>query len=59
MERLKWLRVIGDTVFAVGILTLAYWVVGLKTGWSLTGEADAVTKHFGPTTNEKAAENSA
>ena len=35
METLRWLRVIGDTIFAVGILTLGWFVVGLKTGWSL------------------------
>lgn len=30
----KWLRVIGDTIFAVGTLTLAWFVIGLKGGWS-------------------------
>lgn len=47
MEMLKWLRVIGDTVFAVGVLALAWWVAGLKTGWSLIDEPDDVTRHFG------------
>ncbi len=36
MDVLRWLRVVGDTVFAIGILTLGWFVVGLKTGWSLT-----------------------
>jgi nitric oxide reductase subunit B len=31
----KWLRAIGDTVFAVGILSLGWFVLGLKTGWSI------------------------
>ncbi len=35
MDKLRWLRVIGDSVFAIGVLTLGYFVVGLKTGWSL------------------------
>jgi len=32
---LRWLRIIGDTIFAAGIVTLGWFVVGLKTGWSL------------------------
>ncbi len=35
METLRWLRLIGDTVFAVGSVALALFVVGLKTGWSI------------------------
>jgi nitric oxide reductase subunit B len=31
----RWLRVIGDTVFALGTLSLAWFIVGLKTGWSI------------------------
>ena len=38
MQTLRWMRVFGDTIFAVGILALAYFVLGLKTGWSLKGE---------------------
>ena len=34
MESLRWLRTIGDTVFLIGVGTLAYFVVGLITGWS-------------------------
>ncbi|QZT36533.1 nitric-oxide reductase large subunit [Halosquirtibacter xylanolyticus] len=30
----KWLRFIGDTIFAVGTIVLAYFVIGLKFGWS-------------------------
>ncbi|BAX81148.1 nitric-oxide reductase large subunit [Labilibaculum antarcticum] len=30
----KWLRSIGDTIFAIGSITLTYFVFGLKFGWS-------------------------
>jgi nitric oxide reductase subunit B len=30
----RWLRVIGDTIFAIGTVSLAWFIVGLKTGWS-------------------------
>jgi nitric oxide reductase subunit B len=46
MDRLRWLRVVGDTIFAVGIVGLGWFVLGLKTGWSLNASApwtDAVT----------------
>jgi nitric oxide reductase subunit B len=35
MDKLRWLRVIGDTLFAFGVLGLGWFVLGLKTGWSL------------------------
>ncbi len=35
MQTLRWLRMIGDTVFAAGIVALGWFVLGLKTGWSL------------------------
>jgi nitric oxide reductase subunit B len=35
LQFLRWLRVIGDTIFAIGTLALAWFVVGLKTGWSI------------------------
>jgi len=34
METLRWLRTIGDTIFLIGVGALAYFVVGLVTGWS-------------------------
>ncbi len=40
MDTLRWLRVIGDTIFAVGALLLAWFVLGLKTGWSVSAETD-------------------
>src|SRR5581483_4360270 len=40
MSTLGWLRVIGDTIFACGTLALGWFILGLKTGWSLTSEAE-------------------
>jgi nitric oxide reductase subunit B len=34
MQNLRWLRAIGDTVFAAGIVGIAWFVIGLKTGRS-------------------------
>lgn len=31
----KWLRIIGDTLFAAGTIALAWFIFGLKGGWSL------------------------
>jgi nitric oxide reductase subunit B len=31
----RWLRVIGDTIFALGALALAWFIFGLKGGWSI------------------------
>jgi nitric oxide reductase subunit B len=36
MDTLRWLRVIGDTIFALGALGLVWFVFGLKTGWSFS-----------------------
>jgi nitric oxide reductase subunit B len=40
LDTFRWLRVIGDTIFAVGALALGWFVIGLKTGWSVKGEVD-------------------
>ncbi|MFN3432199.1 MAG: nitric-oxide reductase large subunit, partial [Candidatus Sericytochromatia bacterium] len=40
MDTLRWLRVVGDTIFAFGILAMGWFVVGLKTGWSISGTAE-------------------
>jgi nitric oxide reductase subunit B len=47
MEQLKWLRVVGDTIFAVGAVALGVFVLGLKTGWSLKREPGAALKEEG------------
>lgn len=35
MDKLRWMRVIGDTIFAIGTVALGWFVIGLKTGWSI------------------------
>ncbi len=35
LETIRWLRAIGDTIFAIGALYLGWFVFGLKTGWSI------------------------
>jgi nitric oxide reductase subunit B len=42
MNILRWLRVVGDTIFALGIMGLGWFVVGLKTGWSVSQEEDVM-----------------
>jgi nitric oxide reductase subunit B len=49
MNTLRWLRVIGDTMFAFGALGLGWFVLGLKTGWSLERHPDAPTPVAPPT----------
>jgi nitric oxide reductase subunit B len=46
IDTFKWLRVLGDTVFAAGILSLGWFILGLKTGWSISEEVDVVGKSF-------------
>jgi nitric oxide reductase subunit B len=38
LQTLRWLRIIGDTIFSIGALALAWFVLGLKTGWSINKE---------------------
>jgi nitric oxide reductase subunit B len=35
MDTLRWLRIVGDTIFAIGVMALGWFVLGLKTGWSI------------------------
>ena len=37
LEVFRWLRSVGDTIFAVGILALGWFVIGLSAGWSIKG----------------------
>jgi len=46
METLRWLRVVGDTIFAGGVVALGWFVVGLKTGWSLENEVDISHENY-------------
>jgi nitric oxide reductase subunit B len=38
MQTLRWLRVVGDTIFAAGAGVLAWFCLGLWTGWSFKRE---------------------
>jgi len=40
LQTFRWLRIIGDTIFALGAIGLFYFVIGLKTGWSLHAQID-------------------
>lgn len=40
MDTLRWSRVIGDTIFALGTVALAIFIAGLKLGFSLKSETD-------------------
>jgi len=35
MQTLRWMRVFGDVVFSVGVAAIVWFVIGLKTGWSI------------------------
>ncbi len=35
IQTLKWMRVFGDTIFAAGTVALAWFIFGLKGGWSI------------------------
>ena len=37
LETFRWLRVIGDTLLALGILAFGWFHLGLTTGWSVLG----------------------
>lgn len=39
-----WLRIIGDTIFAIGALVLFWFIIGLKAGWSLEKEDKGVKR---------------
>jgi len=44
MANLRWLRVIGDVIFALGALGLVWFIAGLKTGWSLTNSPETIER---------------
>jgi nitric oxide reductase subunit B len=46
LNTLRWMRVFGDTIFAIGTVALAWFVIGLKTGWSIDkSNIDVVRKN--------------
>ncbi|MEW6754356.1 MAG: nitric-oxide reductase large subunit [Candidatus Latescibacterota bacterium] len=38
LDTVRWLRIVGDTVFTAGAVALAWFVAGLKGGWSIQDE---------------------
>lgn len=46
LEWLRWLRIVGDSVFLVGVGALVWFVIGLKTGWSYATGRDS--RHAAP-----------
>jgi nitric oxide reductase subunit B len=42
LNHLRWLRVAGDTIFALGAVGLGWFVLGLKTGWSFVEKPEEV-----------------
>lgn len=54
LQTLRWLRVIGDTVFAVGALTLAIFVIGLRTGISVDKSQVDISETSYPSAREVA-----
>jgi nitric oxide reductase subunit B len=42
MNNLRWMRLFGDTIFAVGSVALGIFVLGLKLGWSLKPEEEVI-----------------
>ena len=53
MNTLRWLRVLGDTIFAVGVLVLGWFVLGLKFGWSVLGQIDPAIPERVPSASAK------
>jgi nitric oxide reductase subunit B len=35
LQTLRWMRIFGDSIFAIGSVALALFVIGLKTGWPI------------------------
>jgi nitric oxide reductase subunit B len=42
IEKLRWMRMIGDSVFLFGVATFTWFMLGLWTGWSLRKEVPAL-----------------
>ena len=54
LEQLRWLRIVGDTVFLTGVAALAWFCIGLKTGWSY--QAGELEGHGEPEASPRLAE---
>jgi nitric oxide reductase subunit B len=42
LETLRWLRLVGDTIFLSGVAVLVWFVAGLRYGWSYRAEPQAL-----------------
>jgi nitric oxide reductase subunit B len=40
LQKLRWLRVLGDVIFALGAMGIGWFVLGLKTGWSFADQSE-------------------
>jgi nitric oxide reductase subunit B len=40
LQNLRWLRLVGDTIFAFGAVGIGWFVLGLKTGWSFAEQSE-------------------
>jgi nitric oxide reductase subunit B len=40
MQQLRWIRIVGDTIFAAGVLALIWFKLGLLTGHSYAESAE-------------------
>jgi Nitric oxide reductase large subunit len=47
LQTLRWLRAIGDTVFAAGVASLVYFVIGLRFGWSIEKQPKLLPEEVG------------
>jgi nitric oxide reductase subunit B len=43
MEKLVWMRVLGDTIFSAGVGGLVWFIIGLKTGKSYVDDTNKST----------------
>jgi nitric oxide reductase subunit B len=48
MTRLRWMRMFGDTLFAIGALILGWFVLGLVTGHSFEKNAVVESGEYMP-----------
>lgn len=46
LQTLRWMRVFGDTLFAIGAVGLGWFVLGLKTGWSISREPESSMQSY-------------
>ncbi|MBB6445246.1 nitric-oxide reductase large subunit [Bacillus benzoevorans] len=47
VQTFHWMRIIGDTIFAIGVVALGWFILGLKTGWSIKDQANEIEHTIG------------